>query len=142
VHGGNVASTIDCEHEHGQFEIDSEDEDTAAEEESGEGDVLGTMVRAQAGLVPAILDTGAFSLWTRRAEFDKAGGKNFITLSTTARSKDGSPLKVEFEGMIQFQLWGRVVSENVRIMKTMAGRVIIGRKIMRQNNVVPDVGSG
>jgi hypothetical protein len=109
VHGGHPASTLDFEHDHGHFEIGSEGEkDMAEDEESGEGAVLGTTVRTQAGLVPAILDTGAFSIWTTRAEIHRAGGKNFIPLSTTARSVDGSPVKVEGEGMMQFQLWGQV----------------------------------
>jgi hypothetical protein len=78
------------------FEIDSEgEEETVEEGEMGEGAVLGTTLRTQAGLVPEILDIGEFSIWTTRAEFDKAGGKNFILLSTTARSVDGSPVKVD-----------------------------------------------
>jgi hypothetical protein len=53
VQEGNVASTLDCEHEHGKFEIDSEgEEDTAEEEGIGEDAVMGTMVRTQAVWLP------------------------------------------------------------------------------------------
>jgi hypothetical protein len=97
-----------------------------------EGRKIETEICLACGLVTAVLDTAAFSIWMDAETFEKAKGFELAMCPVSAVGVDGSSLDVLGHGIVTFQWWGRVFEGvTVCILRRMLSRVLIVRKTGR-----------
>jgi hypothetical protein len=72
------------------------------------GRKIETKMLLACGLVTAVLDTAAFSIWMDAETFEQAKGFELSTCPGSAIDVYGSSLDVLGQGRVTFQWWGRV----------------------------------
>jgi hypothetical protein len=93
-------------------------------------------------IVAANVDTACWSIWTDKATFEAAGGKQFRA-GGEAMGADGGRLDVAGRGTIDIVLWGSLFSRyEVRVMKPIPSRVLLGRGFMLRYGMELDLRRG
>lgn len=73
------------------------------------------------------VDTAALSIWVDHDWFLGKGGTVRTSLEV-AEAVDGHKLEVEGVGSLKFELWGRNFFEEVRVMRNLPDKILIGRR--------------
>lgn len=91
--------------------------------------------------IPAVMNTGAFSIWIDAELFKRLGGK-LIEDKNGARDAGGRKLHIEGKGYINFKVWGCTFYEQkVRVMKKLPIGVLFGRKFWLKYELQMDLKS-
>jgi hypothetical protein len=116
------------------------DEDMNDERE----DIFGKRVAVKVSLsgtnVAAQVDTACWSIWLDWKAFLAGGGTDFEG-GGEVNAADGHSLDVAGRGRIDIMLWGRFFSGyQVRVMRTLSSRMILGREFMLRHNIELNLG--
>lgn len=93
-------------------------------------------------IVWAQIDTAARSIWVNKEWFIQQGGVIIHNDNQGANAVDGRDIEVEGTGYLNLGLWGCMMKETVRVMKTLPSLMLIGRNFWWRYALRLDMGIG
>jgi hypothetical protein len=118
------------------------DEDMDDEREDEFGKRVAVKVSLPGMVVAENFDTACWSIWLDWKTFLAGGGTDFEE-GGEANAADVRSLDVAGRGRIDIMLWGRLfLGYQVRVMRTLLSRILLGREFMLRHNMELDLGHG
>ena len=84
------------------------------------------------------VDTAALSIWVDSSWFTERGGQ-ILSCDDRAEGVDGNQLHVEGKGALKFELWGGRFEEEVKVLRNLPDKLLVGRQFWRRNKLRLDL---